>query len=50
VPGRIVVVVVAELRVYDFWGCEGSFAELLRILEKNGESVCGGGWLRLLPN
>jgi hypothetical protein len=26
-------------RVYGFWGCEGRFAELLRILEKKGESV-----------
>ena len=41
VPGRFVVAVVAELRVYGFWGCEGRFAELLRILEKRGESVGG---------
>jgi hypothetical protein len=34
VPGQIVVAVVAELTVHGFWGCEGRFAKLLRILEK----------------
>ena len=36
-PGQIVVAVVAELRVYRFWGGEGRFPELLRILEKECE-------------
>jgi hypothetical protein len=52
VPGRIVVAVVAELMVYGFWGCDGRFAELLRILEEKGEPVRGvvgiGG--EMLPN
>ncbi len=41
-PGRIVVAVVAELRVYGFWGLEERFAELLRILEMKSGVV---GWL-----
>jgi hypothetical protein len=41
VPGQIVVAVVAELRVYRFLGCDGRFAELLRILEKKCEWVGG---------
>jgi hypothetical protein len=45
VPGQVVVAVVAELRVYGFWGCEGRFAELLRILEKKDESVRGVVWI-----
>ena len=49
-PGRIVVAVVAEYRVYEFWGCEGRFAELLRILETKGESVGGVVWIALLLN
>ena len=40
-PGRIVVAVVAGLAVYGFLGCEGRFAELLRILEEKGEPVHG---------
>jgi hypothetical protein len=36
VPGRILVVVVAELTVHGFWVCEGLIAELLGILEKDG--------------
>jgi hypothetical protein len=52
VPNRIVIAFVAELRLYGFWGREGCFAELLRILE-NEERIgllaasCGS---RLLPN
>jgi hypothetical protein len=42
VPGRIVVAVVAELKVYGFWGCEGRFAELLGILENDGAAGFGG--------
>jgi hypothetical protein len=39
VPGQIVVAVVAELTLYGFWHCEGLFAELLRILEKDGRRM-----------
>ena len=35
------VTVVAELGVYGIWGDEGRIAELLRILEKDRESVGG---------
>ena len=48
-PDGIVVVIVAELRVYGFWGREGRFAELLKILEKKGEPV-DGAVARKLPN
>jgi hypothetical protein len=49
VPGQILVAVVAELTVYRFRGREGLFAELLRILEKEGEPGFGGvtGALRI---
>ena len=33
-PGRIVVAFVAEFRLWGFWHVEGTFAELLGILEK----------------
>ena len=46
-PGRIVVAMVAELRVQGFLGSEESFAELLRILEKQGESVRGVARIRV---
>jgi hypothetical protein len=36
VPGQILIVFVAELTLYGFWGVDGQFAELLRILEKDG--------------
>jgi hypothetical protein len=36
VPVRILVAFFAKLKVYRFWGGEGLFAELLRILEKVG--------------
>ena len=48
-PGQILVAVVAELTVYRFRGCDGLFAELLRILEKDGAAGFGGvpGALRI---
>jgi hypothetical protein len=36
VPGQIVIAFVAKLTLYKFRGSEGRFAELLRILEKDG--------------
>jgi hypothetical protein len=36
VPDEILIVFVAKLRLYGFWLAEGLFAELLRILEKDG--------------
>jgi hypothetical protein len=44
VPSQILVAVVAKLTLYGFWGGEGRFAELLRILEKKYESVRGVVW------
>ena len=35
-PGQILIAFVAEFRLYGFWGGDGLFAELLRILEKDG--------------
>src|SRR5262245_59821777 len=40
VPNRIVVAFVAELKVYEFWGLKGRFAELLRILERKLGGKC----------
>ena len=36
VPGQILIAFVAKLTLYGFWPGEGRFAELLRILEKDG--------------
>ena len=41
VPGRILVALVAKLRVYGFWRREGRFPELLRILEKDRATGLG---------
>ena len=41
-PGQIVIAFVAKLKLYGFWRGEGRFAELLRILEKDGAT----GWVR----
>jgi hypothetical protein len=41
VPGRIVVVLVAELTLYGFGTREGRFAELLSILEERCSRFCG---------
>jgi hypothetical protein len=49
VPGRILIPVVAELTLHEIWDCGRRFAELLRILEKTGEPVCGAIWI-FLPN
>ena len=46
VPSRIVVAVVAELRVYGFWRREVVFAELFGILEKTAVGRGSGS----LPN
>ena len=37
VPDQILNAFVAKLRLYGFWGGEGVFTELVRILEKMGE-------------
>jgi len=42
VPNQILIAFVAELTVYVFWRVEGLFAELLRILEKDGTTGLGG--------
>ena len=39
-PDQILVACFPELRVYGFWGGKGHFAELLKILEKEGAT----GW------
>ena len=46
-PGQILIAFVAKLRLYGFWRGEGLFAELLRILEKDG-ATGWGGWQRAL--
>ncbi len=43
------IVVVAELNMYGFWGLQGRIAELLRILETKFELARIGGE-DLLPN
>ena len=45
VPGQILIAFVAKLKLYGFWRGEGRFAELLRILEKDGATGLGG-WQR----
>jgi hypothetical protein len=47
VPGQILIVFVAKLRLYGFWRGEGLFAELLRILEKDGATGLGGSQVAL---
>jgi hypothetical protein len=42
VPNQILIAFVAKLRLYGFWRGEGRFAELLRILEKDGATGLGG--------
>ena len=42
VPGQILIAFIAKLRLYRFWRGEGLFAELLRILEKDGTTGLGG--------
>lgn len=45
VPGQILIAFVAKLKRYGFWPGEGRFAELLRILEKEGATGWGGSIL-----
>jgi hypothetical protein len=42
VPNQILIAFVAKLTVYVFWRGAGLFAELLRILEKDGTTELGG--------